>query len=53
MTGRKETGYTYDAAGNMTEVLRTNQTSAKLTYDAAHQVTEIRNKDAIGDICNL
>ena len=25
----KETGYTYDVAGNMTEVLRANQTSAK------------------------
>ena len=44
----KETGYTYDAAGNMTEVLRANQTSAKLTYDAAHQVTEIQNRDANG-----
>ena len=32
----------------MTEVLRANQTSAKLTYDAAHQVTEIQNRDAKG-----
>ena len=32
----------------MTEVLRANQTSEKLTYDAAHQVTEIQNRDAKG-----
>ena len=32
----------------MTEVLRVNQTSAKLTYDVAHQVTKIQNRDAKG-----
>lgn len=34
----------------MTEVLRANQTSAKLTYDAAHRVTEIQNRDAKGKL---